>query len=97
MRQTCIFSGSSHPQLVTAICDRLGQKPAKVDLRKFSNGETSVEISTENLAPSPLSPLASPCCADTSPPETSVRDQDCFLVQSGSSQYVAQRIPQCLD
>lgn len=45
MRQTCIFSGSSHPVLVEGICERLGQKPAKVDLRKFSNGETSVEIS----------------------------------------------------
>lgn len=45
MRQTCIFSGSSHPKLVEAICDRLGAKPAKVDLKKFANGETSVEIS----------------------------------------------------
>lgn len=44
MRQTCIFSGSSHPFLVDRICDRLGQKPANADLRKFSNGETSVEI-----------------------------------------------------
>jgi len=45
MRQTCVFSGSSHPLLVESICERLGQQPAKVDLRKFSNGETSVEIS----------------------------------------------------
>ena len=45
MRQTCIFSGSSHPVLVEGICERLGQKVANVDLRKFSNGETSVEIS----------------------------------------------------
>ncbi|KAK4544616.1 hypothetical protein LTR36_004188 [Oleoguttula mirabilis] len=44
MRQTCIFSGSSHPKLVEAICDRLGMKPSKVDLKKFANGETSVEI-----------------------------------------------------
>lgn len=46
MRQTCIFSGSSHPHLVEAICERLGQKPSQVELKKFSNGETSVEIST---------------------------------------------------
>ena len=46
MRQTCIFSGSSHPQLVEAICARLGSQPSKVELKKFSNGETSVEIST---------------------------------------------------
>ncbi|CAK4032138.1 Ribose-phosphate pyrophosphokinase 1 [Lecanosticta acicola] len=62
MRQTCIFSGSSHPFLVDAICERLGQKRANVELKKFSNGETSVEI------------------------KTSVRDQDVFIVQSGSSQ-----------
>lgn len=46
MRQTCIFSGSSHPSLVGDICERLGQKQADVDLRKFANGETSVEIKT---------------------------------------------------
>ncbi|EMC96819.1 hypothetical protein BAUCODRAFT_70745, partial [Baudoinia panamericana UAMH 10762] len=57
-----IFSGSSHPALVDAICERLGTKPSPVQLRKFSNGETSVEISA------------------------SVRDQDVFIVQSGSSQ-----------
>ncbi|KJX94727.1 ribose-phosphate pyrophosphokinase like protein [Zymoseptoria brevis] len=62
MRSVCIFSGSSHPHLVEAICDRLGQKPSKVDLKKFSNGETSVEI------------------------KTSVRDQDVFIVQSGSGE-----------
>ncbi|KAK5138576.1 hypothetical protein LTR08_000164 [Meristemomyces frigidus] len=62
MRKTCIFSGSSHPQLVEAICERLGAKPAKVDLGKFACGETRVEI------------------------HTSVRDQDVFIVQSGSSQ-----------
>ncbi|OQO02350.1 hypothetical protein B0A48_11904 [Cryoendolithus antarcticus] len=61
MRQTCIFSGSSHPELVEGICERLGQKPAIADLKKFSNGETSVEI------------------------KTSVRDQDVFIVQSGSA------------
>lgn len=46
MRQTCIFSGSSHPKLVDTICERLGQKPANVELKKFANGETSVEMST---------------------------------------------------
>ncbi|EON63630.1 hypothetical protein W97_02858 [Coniosporium apollinis CBS 100218] len=61
MRQTQIFSGSSHPRLVEGICDRLGQKPGKAELRKFSNGETSVQI------------------------QTSIRDQDVFIVQSGSS------------
>lgn len=44
MRQTQIFSGSSHPALVEAICDRLGQKPAKAHLSKFSNGETNIQI-----------------------------------------------------
>lgn len=44
MRQTQIFSGLSHPTLVEGICDRLGQRPGKAELRKFSNGETSVQI-----------------------------------------------------
>ena len=46
MRGYCIFSGSSHPTLVEAIAARLGQSPASASLKKFSNGETSVEIST---------------------------------------------------
>ncbi|KAK5112217.1 hypothetical protein LTR62_004378 [Meristemomyces frigidus] len=62
MRQVCIFSGSSHPKLVDAITERLGCRPSPVGLKKFSNGETSVEI------------------------QTSVRDHDVFIVQSGSSQ-----------
>ncbi|KAL8952314.1 MAG: hypothetical protein Q9222_001766 [Ikaeria aurantiellina] len=60
MRRVKIFSGSSHPWLVDAICERLGTQPAKCELKKFSNGETSVAIGT------------------------SVRDQDVFIVQSGS-------------
>ena len=60
MRRVQIFSGSSHPLLTDAICERLGSSPAKVELKKFSNGETSVSL------------------------ETSIRDQDVFIVQSGS-------------
>lgn len=45
MRQTCIFSGSSHPSLTDSITERLGKSTDKVELRKFANGETSVEIS----------------------------------------------------
>ncbi|KAF2435961.1 phosphoribosyl pyrophosphokinase [Tothia fuscella] len=61
MRQVQIFSGSSHPALVDGICDRLGQTPGQAELRKFSNGETSVQI------------------------QTSIRNSDVFIVQSGSS------------
>lgn len=60
MRGVKIFSGSSHPLLVEAICERLGTQPANCELKKFSNGETSVGIGT------------------------SIRDQDVFIVQSGS-------------
>ena len=60
MRCVKIFSGTSHPLLVDAICERLGTAKASVDLKKFSNGETSVSI------------------------ETSIRDQDVFIIQSGS-------------
>jgi ribose-phosphate pyrophosphokinase len=61
MRRVKIFSGSSHPVLAEAICERLGLSPAKCELKKFSNGETSVSI------------------------DTSIRDQDICIVQSGSS------------
>lgn len=61
MRRVKIFSGSSHPLLVESICERLGTQPAACELKKFSNGETSVSIGT------------------------SIRDQDVFIVQSGSS------------
>lgn len=44
MRHSQIFAGSSHPQLVERICERLGQKRGDVELRKFANGETSVQI-----------------------------------------------------
>ncbi|KAL8930007.1 MAG: hypothetical protein Q9172_000239 [Xanthocarpia lactea] len=60
MRGVKIFSGSSHPLLVHAICERLGTQAANCELTKFSNGETSVKIGT------------------------SIRDQDVFIVQSGS-------------
>lgn len=68
MRQTCIFSGSSHPLLVESICERLGQNPSQVELRKFANGETSVEISQsprERLEV--ITVLLTPPCRDFSP------------------------------
>ncbi|KAL1961939.1 hypothetical protein VTN77DRAFT_768 [Rasamsonia byssochlamydoides] len=61
MRGVQIFSGTSHPALAEAICERLGTVPAKAELRKFSNGETCVNIGV------------------------SVRNQDVYIVQSGSS------------
>ncbi|SLM34170.1 ribose-phosphate pyrophosphokinase [Lasallia pustulata] len=61
MRQVKIFSGSSHPLLTESICERLGTQPAKCELKKFSNGETSVSLGT------------------------SIREQDVFIVQSGSN------------
>ena len=62
MRRVKVFSGSSHPLLVESICERLGIQVGKCDLKKYSNGETSVNINT------------------------SIRDQDVFIVQSGSRQ-----------
>ncbi|CAZ86567.1 unnamed protein product [Tuber melanosporum] len=61
MRRVKIFSGTSHPGLTEAICERLGTTLGKCDLKKFSNGETSVDIGC------------------------SIRDQDVFIVQSGSA------------
>jgi ribose-phosphate pyrophosphokinase len=61
MRGVQIFSGTSHPTLTDSICERLGAVPAPAELRKFSNGETLVNIGI------------------------SVRNQDVYIVQSGSS------------
>ncbi|KAI8802413.1 phosphoribosyltransferase-like protein [Cladochytrium replicatum] len=44
MRNIVVFSGSSHPQLVDAICQRLSLIPGKSVLNKFANRETNVEI-----------------------------------------------------
>ncbi|KAI9372640.1 phosphoribosyltransferase-like protein [Aspergillus egyptiacus] len=44
MRGVQIFSGTSHPLLAETVCERLGTSPAKVDLGKFSNGETNVNF-----------------------------------------------------
>ena len=44
MRKCKIFVGSSHPELGKLVCDRLGVEPAPCNLKKFSNGETSVQI-----------------------------------------------------
>lgn len=39
-----VFGGSSHPQLTEAVCNILGIPPARIDLGKFSVGETRVEV-----------------------------------------------------
>lgn len=44
MRKSHVFVGSSHPELGQLICNRLGVEPGPCTLRKFSNGETSIEI-----------------------------------------------------
>ncbi|KAI3404871.1 PRS1 [Candida oxycetoniae] len=44
MRKCKIFVGSSHPELGQLVCERLGVLPAPCTLKKFSNGETSVQI-----------------------------------------------------
>lgn len=46
MRKCKVFVGSSHPELGKLVCDRLGIDPAPCTLKKFSNGETSVQIGT---------------------------------------------------
>lgn len=46
MRKCKIFVGSSHPELGRLVCERLGVDPAPCTLKKFSNGETSVQIGT---------------------------------------------------
>lgn len=55
-----IFSGNSHLDLSTRICNRLGCELGAVTVMKFANNETNVEI------------------------KESVRDEDVYLIQSGS-------------
>lgn len=44
VRNLIIFGGSSHPQLTENICTHLGIPAANIELKKFANGETRVEI-----------------------------------------------------
>lgn len=44
MRKCKVFVGSSHTELGKLVCERLGVEPAPCTLKKFSNGETSVQI-----------------------------------------------------
>ena len=44
MRKCKVFVGSSHQELGQLVCERLGVEPAPCTLKKFSNGETSVQI-----------------------------------------------------
>lgn len=80
MRGALIFSGSSHPKLVEGICDRLGMKAGSATLGKFKNGETSVAIRTFTGS---YVPHTSDCSVDTS-----IRNKDVFIVQSGSERLV---------
>lgn len=44
MRKCKVFVGNSHPELGKLVCQRLGIEPAPCTLKKFANGETSVQI-----------------------------------------------------
>lgn len=44
MRKCKVFVGSSHPELGKLVCEKLGVEPAPCTLKKFSNGETLVQI-----------------------------------------------------
>lgn len=44
MRKCKVFVGNSHPQLGNLVCQNLGIEPAPCTLKKFANGETSVQI-----------------------------------------------------
>jgi len=44
VRNIVVFSGTSHPQLTETICTNLGIPTAKINLSKFSVGETQVVV-----------------------------------------------------
>lgn len=44
MRKCKVFVGNSHPELGQLVCENLGIESAPCTLKKFANGETSVQI-----------------------------------------------------
>ncbi|KAL6936959.1 ribose-phosphate pyrophosphokinase 1 [Hanseniaspora opuntiae] len=44
MRKCKVFVGNSHPELGQLVCENLGIEAAPCTLKKFANGETSVQI-----------------------------------------------------
>jgi ribose-phosphate pyrophosphokinase len=44
MRRTKILAGSSHGELSKLITERLGMRPANVNVKQFANHETALEI-----------------------------------------------------
>lgn len=68
MRQMKIFSGSSHPNLADAVCERLGQDLAKADLGKFANGETKVQLSMSSRSCEIIGSQAEADSPDKTPP-----------------------------
>lgn len=45
LEHTKIFSGTSNIPLTEAVCEYLNTTPGKIEIKRFSDGETSVEIS----------------------------------------------------
>lgn len=45
LEHTKIFSGTSNVPLTEAVCEYLDTSPGKIEIKRFSDGETSVEIS----------------------------------------------------
>jgi ribose-phosphate pyrophosphokinase len=92
MRNTQVFAGSSHPELTAHVCKRLGIPVADATLKKFSNRETSVEIckffifilKVANIGLSILLNLGL-IMIDLMRIGSSVRNQDIFIIQSGST------------
>ncbi|KAF7723009.1 hypothetical protein EC973_002425 [Apophysomyces ossiformis] len=72
MRNTKILAGSSHPELASLVCKKLGTPLADTKLKKFSNKETSVEIGV------------------------SIRNEDVFIIQSGSMEMNDNIIELCI-
>jgi ribose-phosphate pyrophosphokinase len=44
MRQVKVFTGSSHPEIAAKIVNRLGIEAAPALLKRFANGEMSVDL-----------------------------------------------------
>lgn len=92
LRNTKVLAGSSHPELASLVSKRLATPLADTKLKKFSNKETSVEIGNW------LQLIGRFTCFPHSffYPGVSIRNEDVFIIQSGSQDMNDNIIELCI-
>lgn len=91
LRNTKVLAGSSHPELASLVSKRLATPLADTKLKKFSNKETSVEIGNWLQLIALLVFLTLSFY-----PGVSIRNEDVFIIQSGSQDMNDNIIELCI-